>query len=462
MKKLTKSISLLLCIAMTVCALSSGVSATWDIGDISTLKYTGYTYIGDSVSWGGYGLTELDSRDPDNTFIRVTNCYGDIIGSALEKQNGAKVWSAVCAGASLCDFRYIIERSLGYENPFEHSDWFTENYDPERTVVLRSKSDVMKEALSQSNLVTIELGMNDLFCNPILTMANSGMFDSQDVKYEDYASLGEYFAALLQSLAQNGDTAREVIKLLTDGVESFRDNMIILIDEIYEIAPEGTDIVLVGSYNLFGSMVLSKAVPGTALLDSLAQLFVASNKYLNNIANMYPNVYYVDIPDTEIIFPEGTVIADLLAESSGTAGLIKGVHPSPEAHKYIAGRIVDLLINKSLKDEHNLEITLSSAESVNTVSVNGEEVYGTFFDSLENKLSVPCQNANGKTMLVSEVRENGNTYTTAYRLAWGKNGYTAYWLYSTKTPYAFLSMFTHSGIEAKTLSIQNFLDEHLR
>ena len=109
---------------------------------IQILKSDGtpYTFsvLGDSISWG-YGLDpNADNHDKFSVGTRVTGSFTDIIGSVLEQNNGAVVQPAASSGSRLCDYRILLERGMGVENPYDRAnDWYG-NRHPERTEVLRS------------------------------------------------------------------------------------------------------------------------------------------------------------------------------------------------------------------------------------------------------------------------------------------------------------------------------------
>ena len=129
MKKL---LSLVLCAALLLGALSVSVFAV-NAEDYADLPYHNYCYLGDSISWG-YGLDpNMDNHNKFSIGSRVEGSFTDLIADVLEENNGAVIHPASSSGSRLCDYRILLERGMGLDNPYERAnDWYG-NRHPGRT-----------------------------------------------------------------------------------------------------------------------------------------------------------------------------------------------------------------------------------------------------------------------------------------------------------------------------------------
>ena len=159
-------------------ALLFGVLGVSALAADTSDGYNCYTYLGDSISWG-YGLdSSVDNHDPFNVGRRVEGSFTDLVADALEARNAnMTVHPAASSGARLCDFRYLLERGMGMENPYTiEDDWYGQRH-PERTERLRAMGSDVVAWVSESDLVTVQLGINDLTAALVNSLYATGIID---------------------------------------------------------------------------------------------------------------------------------------------------------------------------------------------------------------------------------------------------------------------------------------------
>ena len=114
-----------------------------------------------------------------------------------------------------------------------------------------------------------------------------------------------------------------------------------------------TDILL---YN-YGAGTLAQLTGGTLGFTALLYIFydiadaalVSLNDYYAALANEYSSVYYVDAPDAEIFYPEGTSLVDIVKDIKG---FLKNAHPNHNGHVYLADRVLDELMSLNTVCRH--------------------------------------------------------------------------------------------------------------
>ena len=92
----------------------------------------------------------------------------------------------------------------------------------------------------------------------------------------------------------------------------------------------------------------------SVIFDIANAALVSLNDYYASLANEYGNVYYVDAPNAEIFYPEGTHLTDIVKDIKG---FLYGVHPNHAGHAYIAERVLDALKDLTVcRHEHTKNV----------------------------------------------------------------------------------------------------------
>ena len=332
-------LSLALCAALVFGVL--GVSAlAVNAEDDSALPYHYYTYLGDSISWG-YGLNaDMDSHDPYNVGRRVDGSFTDIVADVLEQTNGAEVHPAASSGARLCDFRILLERGMGVTDPYDRmNDWYGDRH-PERTVRLREMGPEICEYISHSDLVTIQLDINDLAAALVNALYATGLVDLNKLSdISDFNSAMEYVKFALGNVLQSPDVFGNLVRKFNSEINEIRANAVAVVDDVTQLAP-GADILVIGYHKAVKSL---RVIPGTdfsPLFDLINAALVSLNDYYASVASNYSNVHYVDAPDATVFYSDGTQLVEVL---KNVEGILKNVHPDAAGHAYIADCVLEAL-----------------------------------------------------------------------------------------------------------------------
>ncbi|MBQ3261845.1 MAG: hypothetical protein IJH52_01585 [Oscillospiraceae bacterium] len=351
-----KILSIVLCAVLLFSALGVQAFAV-NAEEYAALPYQNYCYLGDSISWG-YGLDpNMDNHNKFSIGTRVTGSFTDIIASVLEQNNNAVVHPAASSGSRLCDYRILLERGMGVENPYDRAnDWYG-NRHPERTEELRKSGEQVVNWVREADLITLQIGINDLTAAIVNALYATGLIDLdkiQQLSLSDPATLADYLTMALGNLQQSPDVLGNVIRTFNSEILEIRANAREVLKDIVTLAPEA-DVVIVGYHKAVQSL---RIIPGTdfsAIFDIADAALVSLNDYYAALANEYSSVYYVDAPDAEIFYPEGTSLVDIVKDIKG---FLKNAHPNHNGHVYIADRVLDALmsLNTVCRHEHTKNV----------------------------------------------------------------------------------------------------------
>lgn len=341
MKRTLKTLtSIALVVLMVLSTLSiSAFAATSN--EHKNLKYKKYTYLGDSIPFG-YGLVSQEaSSDPFSVGVRVQGSYTDLVGDVLEASNHTKVQPAASSGSRVCDYRILFERGLGYKNPYDRvNDWYGMRK-PERTIRLRAMGPDIVKWLSDSDLVTFQCGLNDITACLINAAYATGIVDLDALQSIDgLQDVLNYLVFAFDNLKNDPIIVDNFLTVFAQEVAELRRNIRIVMKELVQIAPENADILVVGYHKAVQGI---RVIPGTDrsfLFDVVDEVLMSFNSYYRTVSKKYGNVYYVDAPDAEVVYPKGTTVFEWLSD---TSFILMGVHPSAKGHKYIAKQVINKL-----------------------------------------------------------------------------------------------------------------------
>ena len=170
-------------------------------------NYKYYTYIGDSIPFG-YGLVSQEaSSDPFSVGLRVKGSYPDLVAKKLEKTNKKiHIQPSASSGSRLCDYRILLERGMGIKNPYNReNDWYGSRK-PERTVRLRAMGPEICGWIRQSDVITFQLGINDI--SGLLTNAAyaTGLIDIDKIESLDGLNdILAYLEMVIGNLSKDSD-----------------------------------------------------------------------------------------------------------------------------------------------------------------------------------------------------------------------------------------------------------------
>lgn len=337
-KNIKRIVSLAMCAVLLIGVM--GVSAfAVNSEDYTELPYTCYTYLGDSIPWG-YGLDpNIASGEALSVDTRVEGSYTDIVGSVLEENNGATVNPGACSGSRLSDYRTLLETGMGVENPYTHeSDWYGSRH-PERSAALYAKAGQICDYIRESDLVTVQVGLNDITGALVNTACATGLIDINKLKsISDAESVLDYIVGALENVSQDPDILGNVITTFSNEIMGLRENVEEITKDVVALAPDDADIVLVGYYHAVDGICVIPGTDFSFICDLIDTALVSLNDYYSAVAEEYDNVYYVEAPDASVFYTDGTTLSDML---SNIDGVLMGIHADAAGHEYIAQCVLD-------------------------------------------------------------------------------------------------------------------------
>lgn len=308
----------------------------------SNIPYKYYTYLGDSISWG-YGINpDYDQGDPYNVGARVPGAFTDLVGKKLEKINHATVFPAASSGARFCDYRILLERGMGVKDPYNVADDWYGMRKPFRTERLRNMGPEICEGLSKSDLVTIQLGINDIAGALINAAYSTGIVDID--KLESLSGLDDvfqYLAFAIGNFKNDPNVIGNLTRTFNKEILNLQQNANEVVKDVVKVTPDNTDILVVGYHKAVQGI---RVIPGSdysllfSIIDDGLETF---NMFLATITMKYKNVYYVSAPDASVVYPEGTSLVDII--KTDFSFFRKGVHPDAKGHQYIAKQVLKKL-----------------------------------------------------------------------------------------------------------------------
>ncbi|MBQ1545323.1 MAG: hypothetical protein IIZ60_06135 [Clostridia bacterium] len=334
-----------LCTLMLFSVLSGSASAL-NAKNYRGIKYDYYCYLGDSIPFG-YGLVpKVNQWSPFSIGDRNKGSYPDLVGKVLEKNNRTTIQPAASSGSRMCDYRILLERGMKKKNPYNRkNDWYGKRH-PERTMVLRQSGPTICKWIKQADLLTIELGLNDITAALVNSAYATGLVDLDQLK--DISELNDvvaYLSFALGNLLEDPNVLGNFLAKFYEEVEELRTNSREVLKDLVKLAPKA-DILVVGYHKPVAGL---RVIPGTnasLLFTIVDEVFMSFNAFLASTTEKYDNAYYVDAPDAPVFYPEGTSVIDILQD---TDNFLLGVHPNAEGHEYIATQVLDKLneINKT-------------------------------------------------------------------------------------------------------------------
>lgn len=355
---LRRGLSLLLVVVMAFGLFAVSASAATE----KTVRhYNHYVCIGDSIA-AGYGPYNDDLLGWET----VPEAYHSIIANAT----GASFQSLAHVGMRTEDVRALIEDgfkgdavTLSFNGITTYMQWLNSRKsasDPcpdwlpiEIYNELKdyygpgSFYDFYRGNIKASDLITVGLGLNDLFLyatkrtgwdlEPLLVAGSllSSLQQALDSSNITTAATGLFETAALAGLVPFVVT--DFLKYMREGYQEFYQNWLPLMEDLHKLSPNAT-IVAVNLYNPFSKVKLTDS--STEEIGKLAEVLIRdTNKYIEENAEK-GGYLFVDVRDTEICdtkpISDGNFIHNILVDC----------HPTEAGHQYIANQIFAVLPEK--------------------------------------------------------------------------------------------------------------------
>ncbi len=264
------------------------------------------------------------------------------------------------------------------------------------------------ELIQKADLITVQLGMCDIFYRAYRIVNNGGML-KDGLKFD--LSSTDAIKALLET----------AISEMKFGYEYWEKHYTQLLETIISLNPDAT-IVMVGSFNVVNQLTITDDT-----LFPLGSLFSAITDGMNRHYRQWEKKYgvlYADIANTETLAAENdwSLLGDFKSNT------FTGTHPSQKGYDYIVRQILDLLPEEN--SSKNLRIDLGRFTKVDQVMINGVPVRNYTMDGFV--LDVPVTAPLFGSLTISSNNDDGTTAAQFYWLSWSPGkGTTAYRLWGT-------------------------------
>lgn len=352
-----KVLSIVLCVVMLFALTVPAFAASGNYYD-----YENYLCLGDSIAVG-YGLsrdgnpTKCDqtpedlATSSDNKYIFrgydfsvAPNAYHSLVANEL----GANLLMCARSGIRAVELRYMLDGVFNDYDP--NLVWDNTYFDTDGNGFGLDDLDTLNaqigypEKVKQADLITINVGSNDVFSLTMVEVMAELTKDSSNPTLnavKDYlektGNIGAAFGKLIdayQSMGKIADLAQALTTTLNKTYKQFTVNYSAVIDKIYEINPDVT-VVALGVYNPFADLHLS-ADSQLDLSGITASVVTSINTHINSLKLTYSNYYYADIVGT----PTYPMNYD---DQYFWEYFNLKMHPTIEGHKFIAEKILEAL-----------------------------------------------------------------------------------------------------------------------
>ena len=267
--------------------------------------------------------------------------------------------------------------------------------------------DLTKDA----SLITVELGMCDVFYRALHIAENGGMLaDGINLDFSDPQ-------AILQLL-------KGYLSEMYIGFDYWKTWYPKFLERLRELNPDA-DIVVVGAFNVVGSVTITD----DTLLpvgDAISALTDQMNVLYQKWAKQY-GMIYADISNTETLAAQSEWA--LLGEFLPNAEIAS--HPGPEGNAYIGHQILRALPAQDGSHPVTTDIVIDLARFTNVkyVLVNGS--YCSDYSMDGTVLTIPYRTTLAKSLVVACDNGAGGTAMQSYTLSYQDGGYVSHRISST-------------------------------
>ena len=259
------------------------------------------------------------------------------------------------------------------------------------------------ELIEKADLITVQLGMCDIFYRTYRIISNGGML-ADGLKFD------------LSSTDSIKSLIKTAITEMKFGYEYWKTNYPVLIEKILELNPDAT-IVMVGSFNVVNQLTITDDT-----LAPIGSIISAITESMNKMYRKWEKEYgvlYADVSSTETLAAENdwSLLGDFKSKS------FTGTHPSQKGYDYITRRILALLP----PEETNKNITVDHGRfrKVDYVLVNGIPVKNYTMDGFE--LTIPYSGPLVTNLTIGVKNDDGTVAVQTYRMTYHVgSGYTAH------------------------------------
>ena len=273
-----------------------------------------------------------------------------------------------------------------------------------------------RDLVASADLVTVQLGMADVFNRPVFAAAQEYLGGDLDFSGADTETIVKF--------------AARVVENMYEGYEYFIRSYPLLVKYLKELTESGKNgsIVLLSMANPAFGINLSDDIL-LPIGNAFSAISARVNELIKRCAERY-GVIYLDISNVETSSNEYDWALDDIM--NGKAEI--GTHPSPNGHKQIARMIIDAYQNQDKSATRNIVVDLGRFSSIDYVMLDGR-ILSTNEYSIENSvLTIKNFSLLHRSMTVAVKKDTNDLALTSYRLQYelGK-GYSAYRTYTTNS-----------------------------
>lgn len=436
MKRTARVLSLIvvLCLAVSMLAPLAGAANSETVKQYG--KEGGYLAFGDSICRGfasaGYPdhYYNYEKRNVEGAYPHtVATAVGCTMPEDLFDHEG-NYWPVCYPGVTLTtvtdllgvddgfvddEFVYGCYEYSHYRNqmvPYWGGDYSAWEYaDRERPTVVGKAGDV-RELAAQASLITVEVGMCDVFYRPLAIATEKYFPDGLDLGGADTETLLGFVGEYLDLVGKDFDYWSKAFPLF--------------ISELRALNPDAT-IVVVGSFNMISEITLTDDT-----LLPVGSTVTALTASMNALYRQWADTYGYLFADISNLQSYGTECGWSFLGEEWMANRDEATHPSAAGNYYIARAILNVLPEQDEKEPvvtNDIKVDLARFNKVNFVFVDGRLV--TDYTLEGYTLTVPYNSPNAKFLSVTIVDESGRVAVVTYQLAFhADEGYVPYRMYT--------------------------------
>ena len=437
-KNIRRTLSVLLAALLMFGCCSAAVSAA----TVQTVKQYGkeggYLAIGDSISRGcgaegfyigrdGEYLPNGEGQYGEYDLRNVQGCFPYQIAQAVGctapmdmADQDATYWPFTFPGMTTAvtldllgiednfkdeKLRYAYYKDMleffGYEGSFDGVR-DGDVYDPQTD----GKCGNIIELIENADLITVQLGMCDIFYRAYRIISNGGML-KDGLKFD------------LSSTDAIKNLLETAISEMKFGYDYWKAHYPMLLEKIIELNPDAT-IVMVGSFNVVNQLTITDDT-----LAPIGSIISAITESMNRMYRKWEKEYgvlYADISSTETLAAEQdwSLLGDFKSNS------FTGTHPSQKGYDYITRQILAVLPPE--ETNKNISVDLGRFDKVDYVLVNGIPVKNYTMDGFV--LTIPYSGPLATSLTIGVKNDDGTIAVQTYRLTYHiGSGYTAHRLF---------------------------------
>lgn len=290
------------------------------------------------------------------------------------------------------------------------------------------------EYTQRADLITVQLGMCDVFYRAYRIVNNGGM-------------LKDGFNLDLSNVSGIAELVTTAVAEMWNGYEYWKNNFSLLLDTIKDLNPDAT-VVIVGAFNVVNELTITDdlLLPiGTAF----SLITESMNEQYKKLAKEY-GYLYADVSATETQAAENdwSVLGDFMKNT------FTGTHPTQKGYDYMARQILAVLPYK--EGTKDICVDLGRFENVDYVLLDGKFVSKDNYSMNDFVLTIPYSGMIAKNLTIGVKNDDGTISVQTYSLKFdSETGYTSYRIYGNndvssifRKPFEIIKMLFNKIIDA--------------